>query len=250
MRHALRRIPLLAHPSATQAQQGVRKRRGEVREGHQGPPGQGEEAAALARRLRRRPGRQAAAPPLAEPKRRADPSSFESQALHNNAAFIGRLKPPYPHDAPRARPRAPPPHANADPSRERACFDFILGAHNYGTPAASKRPAYWPTRDVQCCGSRAEIRFLLSQVGLGNNGVPVMGALQHASVLRFDPVTGKASLVYRVEEPFAPLLKEDDLPHLSVGAVVRFPGCHVLDSAADASRCRTRAALCRWWRST
>jgi len=103
---------------------------------------------------------------------------------------------------------------------------------------------------VQCCGSRDEIRFLLSQVGPGNDGMQVMGALQHASVLRFNPVTGKAHIVYRVEEPFAPLTTEDDLSRLSVGAVVRFPGCHVLASAADASRGRTRAALCRWWRST
>jgi hypothetical protein len=174
-------------------------------------------------------------PSRMQPKRRNDPSSFESQALYNNAAFVGRLKPPCPRP-PRARPRAPLPPPHAYPSRERAWFDYVLGANNYGTPAAYKRPAHWPTRDVQCCGSRDEIRFLLAQVGPGNNGVPVSGALQHASVLRFNPVTGKAHIVYRVEEPFAPRLTEDALPHLSVGAVVRFPGFHILASAADATR--------------
>ena len=174
-----------------------------------------------------------------QPKRRADPSSYESQALSNNAAFVGRLKPPFPPDAPRARPRAPPPPPNAAPRRARAIFDFILGAHNYGTSAgrgADKQPAYWPTREVQCCGSSAEIRFLLSQVGPGSNGVEVLGALQHASVLCFDPVKVKASIAYRVDEKYARLLTETDLPDLNVGAVVRFPGCRVIATAADASR--------------
>jgi hypothetical protein len=74
-------------------------------------------------------------------------------------------------------------------------------------------------RNVQVVGSAAEIRWLLQQTGPGTALKMVTGALQHACVVRYDPVMKQAYLDYRVEEELAKTLTEADLREMSVGAV-------------------------------
>ena len=154
-------------------------------------------------------------------KGKNDLSSFESQALHTNGAFVGRFLPRMPPSAERACPRAPPPARDAQPPRRsRALVQFVFGDGTYSRLAtAPAKGTVRPMRNVQVVGSAAEIRWLLQQKGPGTHLEMVTGALQHACVVQYDPVMKQAYLVYRVEEQLAETLTEADLHGMSVGAV-------------------------------
>jgi ribosomal protein S18 acetylase RimI-like enzyme len=181
-------------------------------------------------------------PPLPsrlQTKGASDSSSFESQALSTNAAFVGRLKPRL-QTQPRTNPCAPPRQRDDQQARRgRAKVEYVFG-ERVGV------------RDVQVVGSRAEIDFLVTYGGAGSmqGGASreVTGALEHACVVQFHPNTGKAYLIYRVLEKMAQPLTVVDLPPLTVPS-----GVHIVPWPVDRDeeiRIAKNIAFADHWGST